>query len=116
LQANSKLFLDLAKEAGLNTGMSNNTPVVPIIIGNSIDALRLSRQMYDRGVNVQPILYPAVEEKAARLRFFITAAHSAEQIRRTVAIVAEEIAQIDPRHINKPGGRIPPASPLKQPA
>jgi 8-amino-7-oxononanoate synthase/acyl carrier protein len=117
LRANAKLFLDLAKEAGLNTGMSNNTPVVPIIIGNSIDALRLSRQMYDRGFNVQPILYPAVEEKAARLRFFITAVHTSDQIRRAVAAVSEEIARIDPRHINKPGsGKLPPASPLKQPA
>lgn len=116
LQSNSRLFLELAKEAGLNTGMSNNTPVVPIIIGNSIEALRLSRQMFERGVNVQPILYPAVEEKAARLRFFITAAHSHEQIRRTVAILAEEISLLDPRHINKPGEKFPPASPLKQPA
>lgn len=116
LQSNARLFLELAKEAGLNTGMSNNTPVVPVIIGNSIDALRLSRRMFERGINVQPILYPAVEEKAARLRFFVTAAHTPEQIRRTVATVAEEIAIIDPRHINKPTGKVPPASPLRQPA
>jgi 8-amino-7-oxononanoate synthase len=114
LQANSKLFLDLAKAAGLNTGLSNNTPVVPIIIGNSEHALRLSRQMFDRGINVQPILYPAVEEKAARLRFFITCIHTAEQIERTVAILAEEIARIDSSYIKQPLG--PTASPLKRPA
>jgi 7-keto-8-aminopelargonate synthetase-like enzyme len=99
LQANSRLFLKLAKAAGLNTGLSNNTPVVPIIIGNSIDALRLSRQMHERGFNVQPILYPAVEEKAARLRFFITSAHSTQQIERAVAAVAEELHKIDPRYL-----------------
>lgn len=115
LQANSRLFLELAKEAGLNTGMSNNTPVVPVIIGNSVDALRLSRRMFECGINVQPILYPAVEEKAARLRFFITAAHTSEQIRRAVATVVEEIAQIDPRHLNQ-SAKVPPASPLRQPA
>ena len=114
LQANSRLFLELAKEAGLNTGLSNSTPVVPIIIGNSVDALRLSRQLFERGINVQPILYPAVEEKAARLRFFITAVHTPEQIRRTVATVAEEIAKIDPRYINKPAA--PVATPVRQPA
>ena len=95
----ARLFLKLAKERGLNTGMSNNTPVVPIITGNSLHALMLSRAMFERGINVQPILYPAVEEEKARLRFFITSAHTEEQIRRTVAILAEEIAKIDPRHL-----------------
>jgi 8-amino-7-oxononanoate synthase len=99
LQANARLFLTLAKERGLNTGMSNNTPVVPIITGNSLHALMLSRAMFERGISVQPILYPAVEEEKARLRFFITSAHTEEQIRRTVAILAEEIAKIDPRHL-----------------
>jgi hypothetical protein len=39
---------------------------------------------------VQPILYPAVPERASRLRFFITAAHTEEQIREAVTIVIEE--------------------------
>jgi 8-amino-7-oxononanoate synthase len=108
--ANASLFLKLAKAAGLNTGLSNNTPVVPVIIGSSVDALRLSLALFERGINVQPILYPAVEEKAARLRFFITAAHSTEQIERTVAAIAEELTKIDPRHLSKPnaptGGKL----------
>jgi 8-amino-7-oxononanoate synthase len=96
VQANAKLFLQLAKERGLNTGFSNNTPVVPVIIGNSLNALRLSRALFEDGINVQPILYPAVEEKAARLRFFITSMHSDEQIRRTVDATARRLQEIDP--------------------
>ena len=92
--ANSTLFLRLAKERGLNTGTSHNTPVVPVIIGSSLRSLRLSRQLFARGINVQPILYPAVEEKATRLRFFITSEHSTEQIRRTVDATAEELARL----------------------
>ncbi|MFN7307224.1 MAG: hypothetical protein ACK5TQ_11695, partial [Acetobacteraceae bacterium] len=34
------------------------------------DADRLIGDLFARGINVQPILYPAVAEKAARLRFF----------------------------------------------
>ena len=96
LAHNSRLFLRLAKQAGLNTGFSNNTPVVPVITGNSEYALRLSHALYQRGINVQPILYPAVEESAARLRFFITSTHTDEQIRTTVSALAEELATIDP--------------------
>jgi len=96
VQANSRLFLKLAKAQGLNTGFSNNTPVVPVIIGNSLNALRLSRALFEDGINVQPILYPAVEEKAARLRFFITSMHTDEQIQRTVDAVARHLRAIAP--------------------
>jgi 8-amino-7-oxononanoate synthase/acyl carrier protein len=98
LAENSRLFLRLAKDAGLNTGTSNNTPVVPVVTGNSEHALRLSHQLRDRGINVQPILYPAVEERAARLRFFITSTHTPEQIRTTVRATAEELDRIDPSY------------------
>jgi 7-keto-8-aminopelargonate synthetase-like enzyme len=98
LAENSRLFLRLAKDAGLNTGSSNNTAVVPVITGNSEHALRLSHQLKLRGINVQPIMYPAVEERAARLRFFITSNHTPEQIRMTVRAVAEELDSIDPSY------------------
>lgn len=94
--ANSSLFLELAKAAGLDTGTSNNTPVVPVIIGNSLVALKLSRRLHALGFNVQPILHPAVEEKASRLRFFITSEHGEEQIREAVAITARELEAMMP--------------------
>ncbi len=99
LNANSKLFLTLAKQRGVNTGRSKDSAVVPVILGNSLHALQLSQALYMRGINVQPILYPAVEESAARLRFFITARHTEEQIRKTVDAVAEELRKIDPAHL-----------------
>lgn len=98
LDENSRLFLRLAKREGLNTGTSNNTAVVPIITGNSENALKLSQALFRRGINVQPILYPAVEDSAARLRFFITSTHTEEQIRATVAAVAECLDEIDPNY------------------
>ncbi len=94
VQTNARLFLELAKGKGLNTGVSNNTPIVPVITGNSLRALHLSRQLFNRGINVQPILYPAVDESAARLRFFVTSLHKDQQIRSTVEAVAEELQKL----------------------
>jgi 7-keto-8-aminopelargonate synthetase-like enzyme len=94
LRENAALFLTLAKEKQLNTGVSKESAVIPIIIGNSMNSLRLSRALFLRGINVQPILHPAVEEKAARLRFFITSAHTDKQIRYTVDCVADELAKL----------------------
>jgi 8-amino-7-oxononanoate synthase len=101
LHANARLFLQLAREAGLDTGPSGGSAIVPVILGNSMNALKLSRALFARGINVQPILYPAVEERAARLRFFITSRHTADQIRRTITAVQEELAKIDPAYARR---------------
>ncbi len=110
LQANAKLFLELAAENKLDTGDSSMSGVVPVILGSSINSLKLSRALFARGINVQPILYPAVEEKAARLRFFITSQHTDDQIRRTVAAVTEELKKIDPGYFERQGRNNQPVS------
>jgi 8-amino-7-oxononanoate synthase len=102
LAENGALFLSLAQAAGLNTGSSGGTPVIPVITGNSQTALKLSQRLFQRGINVQPILYPAVEDAAARLRFFITCTHTADQIRQAVAATAEELRKIDPTRLAPP--------------
>lgn len=101
LHQRARLFLDLAHARGLNTGLSRGTPIIPILIGNSLDCLKLSQALFERGINVQPILYPAVDEASARLRFFITALHSEEQIRYTVNALAEEALRINPRYVTR---------------
>ena len=109
LRENAQLFLTLANERGMNTGTSQNTGVVPVIVGNSMACLQLSRAMFARGVNVQPIVHPAVEESAARLRFFITSLHTSEQIRYTVRVLAEELGKMQ-LHDTVPGDDEPRSS------
>ncbi|HEX3522240.1 MAG TPA: aminotransferase class I/II-fold pyridoxal phosphate-dependent enzyme, partial [Stellaceae bacterium] len=82
------------REGGLDVGSSIGASIVPIVTGSSIRAGRLAQALFDRGVNVQPILYPAVPERAARLRFFATASHTEEQIRDTVDILLEESRRV----------------------
>ena len=94
LHERSELFLRLAIEAGLDTGDSRGTPVIPCVVGDSMLAMKLSNALLERGVNVNPIMYPAVPEEQARLRFFVTVHHTEEQIRHTVAAVAEELAAL----------------------
>jgi 7-keto-8-aminopelargonate synthetase-like enzyme len=105
LRARARLFLELLKARGINTGMSDGSAVVPCIVGNSYDCLRLATNLGERGVNVQPILYPAVEEHLARLRFFITSKHTEAQLRLTADILAEELGKLNPAYLAAP----PPA-------
>jgi 8-amino-7-oxononanoate synthase len=94
LQARGKLFLETARAAGLNTGTSAGYAVVPIIVGSSLKAVRWANALFEQGINTSPVLYPAVEEKAARLRFFICSTHQPEQIEQTIAALAA-LARLD---------------------
>jgi len=94
LQQRGSFFRDRARAAGINTGSSMGLAIVPAITGSSIKAARLSQALFERGINVQPILYPAVPEKSARLRFFISCQHTEEQLEQTVRVLAQESAKL----------------------
>jgi 8-amino-7-oxononanoate synthase len=99
LQRNGKLFLSLAKAAGLDTATSEGHSIVSVIVGDLLNAGKLSQRLLDRGLNVLPIIYPAVPVKASRFRFFITSEHSPTQIRNAVHVMHEELSALDRRKV-----------------
>jgi 8-amino-7-oxononanoate synthase len=94
LRQRGGLFLHLARERGFPTGSSKGVSVVPLIVGDTKRCVALTNALFQRGIDVQPILYPAVRERAVRLRFFINRTHTEDQIRRTIGIVDEEWRRI----------------------
>ncbi|MGH6980014.1 MAG: aminotransferase class I/II-fold pyridoxal phosphate-dependent enzyme, partial [Stellaceae bacterium] len=102
LNRNAMRLRDGLAARGVDTGASAGKSIVPVIAGSSIAAGRLADALFRRHINVQPILYPAVPERAARLRFFVSSEHDATQIDGAVAAVAAESAAIA-------GNRIDPA-------
>ncbi|MBV8536707.1 MAG: aminotransferase class I/II-fold pyridoxal phosphate-dependent enzyme [Alphaproteobacteria bacterium] len=88
IQARSRLFLDLAKRAGLNTGHSRDSAVIPVVVGDSRLALGLSQALFEQGIFALPIVHPAVTSRNARVRFFLTSLHTPEQIEFTVDRIA----------------------------
>lgn len=89
LQQRGQYFIDRAKTTGIDTGTSAGLAIIPVIIGSSVDATRLSAHLMDRGINVQPIIYPAVPEKLARLRFFLSCRHTETEIDYTIDTLAQ---------------------------
>lgn len=94
LQSNSQLFLKLAQDAGIDTGMALGTPIIPIICGHNSRALLLSEALFNEGINAQPILYPAVPQEETRVRIFMTASHTEDQIRHSVEVLAKAWNQV----------------------
>jgi 8-amino-7-oxononanoate synthase len=95
LQERAGLFLQLAKQRGFNTGMSQGSPVIPVIVGEAEKAIALSQCLAERGINAQPMIHPSVPLNGARLRFFISCSHTEAQIRFTVETLAEAIAEVE---------------------
>ena len=92
LQELSALFLRLAQEKGLDTGASSGgSPVIPVIVGDSMKAIRLSQALFRQGIDALPMVYPAVPDNSARLRFFVNNTHTPEQIRFALDVVAREL-------------------------
>lgn len=94
IKANGHRFLEKAKAAGLDTGPSDGYSVIPVMVGDSVQAAMLGNALLEDGINALPIIFPAVAENAARLRFFITSEHTAEQIDRAVTATAEKLQTI----------------------
>jgi 8-amino-7-oxononanoate synthase len=94
LQIRGRQFLERARSLGLDTGLSVGLSVIPAITYSSLKAIRLSEALFRRKINVQPIVYPAVQERAARLRFFISSEHTEAQIHASVDAVAEEMRRL----------------------
>lgn len=92
LHANGAAFLAAAKGYGLDVGSSAGLAITPVIVGESLKAAMLSDRLSQRGINVMPILHPAVPERLARLRFFITSEHTREQVEEAARATAEEVA------------------------
>lgn len=102
LRRNGALFCALARERGLDIGETIGAAVIPVVVYESLVAVILSQKLFDHGINVQPIIHPAVPERTSRLRFFIGSEHEPDQIRRAVTITAEQLREIgDSRAILK---------------
>jgi len=94
LQANGQYFLKSCQALGLETGGSEGYAVVPVIVGDTVLALRLAERLLQRGVNALPIIYPAVPLKGDRIRFFITSEHTSESLSYTARVTREELDRL----------------------
>ncbi len=106
LQHISQYFLSYAREKGLNTGESQGYCIVPIITGESMFTGFVAMQLFRRGIYVMPISFPAVKEGEARLRFFLSAAQTEENVRKTIDALIEELPKarkiIEERSVEHP--------------
>ncbi|MBX9929291.1 MAG: aminotransferase class I/II-fold pyridoxal phosphate-dependent enzyme [Gemmatimonadaceae bacterium] len=87
LRARAAQLAEALRAEGFDIGASAGTPVVPVILGDSLRAFRYAAVLQDAGFLVAPMVSPAVPDAAARLRFFVSALHTEADITSAVAAV-----------------------------
>lgn len=66
---------------------AKNSPIVPKLIGQEDEAMRVSQALLERGFLVPAVRYPTVARGAARLRITFSASHTREEISRLSAAI-----------------------------
>ncbi|GLO14432.1 8-amino-7-oxononanoate synthase [Pseudomonas putida] len=94
LTALIRQFREGAQQIGLQL-MDSPTPIQPIVIGDSAQALRLSRRLRERGLLVTAIRPTTVPAGSARLRVTLSAAHSEAQVQLLLNALAECYPQLE---------------------
>lgn len=91
LHQRSELLLSLLKQHHIPTGLSQNTPIIPIIVREDAKAIALSQYLKQHHIWTSPIIYPAVERNLARVRLFVNGLHTEEQIYHTARVLSHFI-------------------------
>jgi glycine C-acetyltransferase len=87
LWSNTRRFQSALRDAGFSTGLSE-TPITPILIGETKAAMEYSRRLFEAGLLATGIGFPTVPQGKARVRTIVTATHTPEQLDGAVEILA----------------------------
>ncbi len=89
LWKNVTLVRNILESEGVNL-MAGATPIMPILVGDSGKALRVSRALLEKGrIYIPAIRPPTVPEGQARLRLTVSAAHTEAELEEAARLLAD---------------------------
>jgi glycine C-acetyltransferase len=83
LHENTRIFRARMTELGFDV-LPGEHPIVPVMIGDAVQAARMSALLMEQGVYAVSFSYPVVPHGAARIRTQMSAAHSQDDLERAV--------------------------------
>jgi 7-keto-8-aminopelargonate synthetase-like enzyme len=101
LWQNTRFFAEGLRSLGFDTGESR-TPVVPVVVGEDLTALRLVHRLQQEGVFVNCVLSPATPPGRALIRTSLMATHTTEQLARALDAferVGREVGLVKTAHV-----------------
>ncbi len=80
VRANARRLRGALKSLGWSCGGEPDVPIVPVVVGEAAEAMRLAQLLAHRGFVVGAIRPPTVPPGTARLRLSLSADHTTEQV------------------------------------
>jgi glycine C-acetyltransferase len=87
LWENTRFFKAGLQALGFDTGLSES-PITPVIVGDGALAMKLSDQLFAKGVFAQGIAFPTVPRGKARVRTIVTATHTRSALQFALDVFA----------------------------
>ena len=84
LWTHTRRFKKAMADAGFDIGHSE-TPITPIMVGDSLKAKQLSNRLYELGVFALPIVFPMVAKDKARIRTIMNAALTSDDVQFAIS-------------------------------
>ena len=89
LRENSRAFREMLVEAG-HRPLDGEAAIIPIIVGETAEAIALSERLLDEGIFVTGFSFPVVPEGTARTRVQMSAALEPEHLERAIEAFRRE--------------------------
>ncbi len=86
LWKNREFFITGLKDLGFDTGNSQ-TPIIPIMLGESALAKKFSEELFKKGVYALPITFPMVAQGKARIRTQVSASHTKKDLEQALSVI-----------------------------
>jgi glycine C-acetyltransferase len=93
LRENTAWFRQEITEAGFTVPESDH-PIVPVMIGDAVEAGRMARSLLSKGIYVRAFSYPVVPPDRARIRTQMSAAHTRDDLQRAVEAFVQARAEL----------------------
>ncbi|MCC2111562.1 MAG: aminotransferase class I/II-fold pyridoxal phosphate-dependent enzyme [Hyphomicrobiales bacterium] len=92
LAERTEYFLSCAANAGFDTGTAIGRAVVPVLFRKSMATMAAAAELMEAGIYAPPIVQLGVPKDLPRIRFFISADHSHEDIDLAISVLARAAA------------------------
>lgn len=94
LHQNNRYMRKRLTSIGFNLGTSLS-PIIPIFMSDEAKMLSFNKELFARGIFSVTLFYPIVKPKEGRIRLILSAAHTREQIDKTVDTLHELAIKYD---------------------
>lgn len=89
LSENTKYFREQMEKLGFKLGGDGKHPITPVMLFEEKLAVEMASKLFEKGIYVRGFTYPVVPKGKARIRVQISAAHTKEQMDKTVKAFEE---------------------------